>query len=155
MTILAMLGFETYGDYLQSSLWEWIKELLLEEPGANRCAACNSPTGLVWHHRYYTPAVLVGNFSNSPPVIVRLCGECHRAIHTDGKQWFEFEIVEARLKELFDRMRQAGAFRNDRHNLETNGEIAGDPMTLARKGLCTSKDGPRYDDFSSFEGKEF
>jgi hypothetical protein len=101
--VIRSIGFESYADYLQSALWEWVKTTLLDDPSSNRCLCCGSRTGLVWHHRDYRIELLVGNFSNWPPIIVRLCNDCHRAIHGDEKQWFEMEIVDERLRELRER----------------------------------------------------
>lgn len=100
---LQSIGFMSYADYLQSDLWDWLKTTLREDPTSKQCWCCKSPTGLVWHHRNYGIAVLIGNFSNSPPVIIRLCSECHKAIHSDENQWFDMEIVERRMEELRNR----------------------------------------------------
>ncbi len=97
---LRLLGFESYADYLQSDLWDWIRSNLKNEPASNECYCCRSKTGLSWHHKCYSLRVLVGNFSNCPAVVVRLCRECHYAIHREGEKWLERDVVDSRLMEL-------------------------------------------------------
>lgn len=116
---LKIIGFDSYADYLASSLWEWIKSNLVNDASANECYCCKSRTGLAWHHRNYSMRVLVGNFSNSPPVVIRLCSECHEAIHHCETEWFCLEIVDRRLESLRERIertlfdRQQGFVRSE------------------------------------------
>jgi hypothetical protein len=88
---LESIGFDSYEIYLQSDLWNWIRSNLLLGEFSHLCCCCGTGVGLVWHHRSYSPAVMVGNFSNSPfgsifeqqlmfP-IVRICLPCHSCIH--------------------------------------------------------------------------
>lgn len=97
---LSAMGFDSYAEYLSSDLWDWIKQQLKNGPEAKHCICCRSPTGLTWHHRNYDLPVLTGNFSNTPPQIVRLCQACHKAIHRDGETWFALDQVDLRLDEL-------------------------------------------------------
>lgn len=121
---LRLIGFSSYEEYLQSALWEWIRTQLALG-GMDKCAACNSRVGLVWHHRNYDPATLVGNlgiafseadvkqlirgaeYNQIPPAmllsgIVRLCTPCHHAVHfTDKGDYVDsLDAVDARLMRL-------------------------------------------------------
>jgi len=109
--ILQEMGFLCYADYLQSDLWMWIRSTL-DDP--RECVCCGSRTGLCWHHREYTLPIMVGNFCECPakfskvtPLsgpIVRVCGECHRAIHF-GPDWHSMDVVDVRLVELWRRIK--------------------------------------------------
>lgn len=89
---LKLLGFESYSDYLSSDLWQFVRGSLKE---SRECCVCKSTTGLAWHHRSYEANVLVGNFSGD--LIVRLCNDCHKAIHQRDGHWFDMDIVEVRF----------------------------------------------------------
>ncbi len=97
---LETIGFSNYAEYLTSDLWDWIRSRLDREARSDRCVACGSTCGLAWHHGSYHIRALVGNFSNLPPLIFRLCSECHTVIHTDGDAWFGPEEVHQRLNGL-------------------------------------------------------
>jgi hypothetical protein len=103
--LLKACGFQAYTEYLESSLWDWIRSQLLLLPNSDKCICCKSTTGLVWHHRTYSPEVMVGNFTSVDQPIVRLCNGCHKAIHFNGKlkQYLDdlFE-VDKRLLQLED-----------------------------------------------------
>lgn len=101
---LKTLGFENYEEYLQSDLWNWIRSCLAKGGPTSHCECCRTHTGLSWHHRDYSIPVLVGNFSNvNNRGVVRVCSECHLAIHSDGKRWFDLAIVDERFKQLVGR----------------------------------------------------
>lgn len=75
---LRLIGFETYADYLQSSVWDCLRSTLIQDDRYQSCLVCGSRSGLQWHHRTYEFPVLVGNFrSADAEPIVRLCTECH------------------------------------------------------------------------------
>ncbi len=99
-------GFPDYQTYLKSSLWEFVRSQLAAMESADRCIICKAATGLVWHHRRYTPAVLVGNFSVRPGshgFVVRLCCDCHGRVHFDSHGEFvaDFSEVDRRLQQLY------------------------------------------------------
>ena len=96
--LLRMLGFKCYADYLASGLWEFVRGSL--KP-IRECLVCKSSTGLAWHHRHYELYVLVGNFSDNS--IVRLCSDCHNAIHLNGGEWIDDQCdVDKRLALLLN-----------------------------------------------------
>lgn len=99
---LRLMGFESYEEYLESDLWNWIRSRILISV-ADKCECCLTTTGLSLHHRNYSLPVLCGNFSNVHHKIVRVCSECHRAIHTDGKRWFELDVADERFQVLVGR----------------------------------------------------
>ena len=99
-------GFSDYQTYLKSSLWEFVRSQLAATESADRCIICRAATGLVWHHRRYTPAVLVGNFSVRPGshgFVVRLCCDCHSRVHFSANGDFiaDFSEVDSRLQQLY------------------------------------------------------
>jgi hypothetical protein len=82
-SVLRILGFDSYADYLKSDLWAWIREALMKLPEAKCCHCCKATTGLTWHHESYDIKLLIGNFANRRQYksILRLCSECHRVGH--------------------------------------------------------------------------
>lgn len=110
------LGFACYADYLQSDLWDWIKTCL-KNGSVAACECCKSTSGLAWHHREYSIPVLIGNFSNTggDRPIVRVCAECHAAIHRSGNQWLSMPEADLRCIELCRRGRsEREEFSRDR-----------------------------------------
>lgn len=100
--ILKLIGFESYEQYLASDLWHWIRCSVLRSID-DKCECCLTTSGLCLHHRDYSLPVLCGNFSNVHRKIVRVCNECHLAIHSDGKQWFDMQITDERFQVLVGR----------------------------------------------------
>ena len=98
--LLRQMGLSSYADYLKSDLWSWIRSQL--KPAD--CIACGTSTGLSWHHCDYSLPILVGNYSRNE--IVRVCNDCHRAIHSEGTTWFVLDVVNHRLNVLMDRFRE-------------------------------------------------
>lgn len=95
------IGFASYADYLTSDLWAWIRNSLMQSEAASYCRVCESATGLCWHHRDYSIAILAGNFTSSSDVVVRLCNDCHKAIHVEESNFInDLRIVDLRLDEL-------------------------------------------------------
>ena len=127
--VLLSLGFGCYGDYLQSSLWEWIRSSLHGEPKSSECLCCGSRTGLTWHHRSYELQVLVGNFSNASQIIIRLCCDCHEIIHRENGRWFDSDVVAQRLKTLN---------RQWKHRKPNDNPFLGLPIAITNPGdfLC-------------------
>jgi hypothetical protein len=48
-------------------------------------------------------------------MIVRVCSECHRAIHTDGEKWFSLDVADERFQTLVGRatLSYKGGFNRD------------------------------------------
>lgn len=99
---LRLIGFESYEEYLSSDLWAFIRSRVLASI-EDRCECCHSTIGLCLHHRSYSMPVLVGNFSNVHRHIVRLCVECHRAVHSEDGKWFPMDVAEERFQALVGR----------------------------------------------------
>jgi hypothetical protein len=81
------IGFASYQEYLTSDLWRFVTDGLAKTGHGRRCLACGSRVGLAWHHRTYSLAALVGNFTDGDCLIVRLCTACHKAIHYRGSDF--------------------------------------------------------------------
>jgi hypothetical protein len=111
---LELMGFDSYEEYLNSDLWIWIRSRLLLSI-ADKCECCLTTSGLCLHHRDYSLPVLCGNFSNVHRNVVRVCSECHRAIHTDGKEWFSLDVADERFQVLAGRavLSHRGGFNRD------------------------------------------
>lgn len=104
LKMVALLGFSSYEEYLNSDLWAWIRSQLMLDSRSTSCRVCQSTSGLCWHHRDYSVAILAGNFSSTNDRIVRLCGDCHRAIHFEAAEWIEdLHVVDDRLWCLWSR----------------------------------------------------
>ena len=104
-SFLLSIGFQNYDEYLQSDLWESIKNSLRQHSESLQCICCKSKVGLCWHHRDYSPFIMVGNFSFASGLVVRICASCHKAIHfSDGKRVPLCEANE-RLATLADFLR--------------------------------------------------
>ena len=111
---LEACGFQSYEEYLTSDLWDFVRSNLRAIEEFRQCVCCGSVNGLAWHHREYSFAVMVGNFSvtfggewrgasvpaiHSP--IVRVCSACHRAIHVKDDEWvIGLWEVDSRLRLL-------------------------------------------------------
>jgi 5-methylcytosine-specific restriction endonuclease McrA len=63
--------YETYHDYLNSSVWKKLRQVALDRAG-NRCQVCNSKAFLEVHHRRYTD----WGSENITDLTV-LCKKCH------------------------------------------------------------------------------
>jgi 5-methylcytosine-specific restriction endonuclease McrA len=69
------LGFNTYQDYLQSSLWI-DKAIFFRELKGNKCERCGSTQNLNVHHLSYEN---VGNEHQKD--LILLCKGCHEKEH--------------------------------------------------------------------------
>jgi len=76
---LAWLGFETYEDYRNSSLWAAIRNRV-HAHASHRCRYCHAPSAVV-HHRRYTASGLQGT---NDLWLVALCNDCHEKQHERG-----------------------------------------------------------------------
>jgi len=95
------LGFATYQDYLVSDLWRHVTGNLFQCDEHKRCIVCASKTGLAWHHRTYAMPVLVGNFASCSNPIVRMCNDCHKAIHYSEGEFVQCpELTDLALARL-------------------------------------------------------
>ncbi len=73
--ILREMGYKTYKDYLESELWESIRERVFKNRG-DKCVLCSNPPTCV-HHRGYGKAVLLGEELHQ---LVAICFECHKEV---------------------------------------------------------------------------
>src|SRR5690606_23726711 len=81
--ILRQLGFNSYREYLESDLWQGIRERVFEKQGAN-CKRCGERATQI-HHRRYSHDVLSGeSLSGLTPI----CRSCHQFIEfkADGQK---------------------------------------------------------------------
>lgn len=70
---------QTYAEYLQSALWERIRQEVLRR-FCNRCAVCRDLASQVHHSRYTTENLLGKSYSH----LSALCWRCHKAIERDN-----------------------------------------------------------------------
>ena len=80
--ILEWMGFESYHDYLSSSLWEEIREKALA-CSKQRCVVCKYPKKLTIHHDDYSEITLKGISLDS---LIVLCQKCHASIEFYGNK---------------------------------------------------------------------
>ena len=80
--ILEWMGFESYHDYLSSSLWEEIREKALA-CSKQRCVVCKYPKKLTIHHYDYSEITLKGISLDS---LIVLCKKCHASIEFYGNK---------------------------------------------------------------------
>jgi hypothetical protein len=76
--LLLKMGFGTYADYLESPLWDGIRQRVLERDGG-LCWGCKKPATQV-HHQQYTRNNLSGANLFS---MVAVCGKCHSEAEMD------------------------------------------------------------------------
>jgi hypothetical protein len=98
---LAELGFESYGQYIDS--WGWRKRRAAYYAAKGSDCLCGAPAQLVHHKTYETLG------AETPDDLVGLCGECHGIVHS---------LVDAGLltldpADLIDGQR-AAAYRRER-----------------------------------------
>lgn len=74
------LGFACYQDYLESSLWATVKELVYKKRD-RICMLCGNPSHCLHHNRYHI-ADLSGK---AIKFISPLCNSCHHALEFDGE----------------------------------------------------------------------
>ena len=70
--VLSTLGFESYEQYLRSSLWQAIRKRVMERNG-ERCIACGKRATAV-HHTRYDHATLTGKDIEG---LFPVCDTCH------------------------------------------------------------------------------
>lgn len=99
--ILAGLRFPTYGHYLRSATWQWVRTKVFREKGSH-CTICgNRATEL--HHNQYSRDVLLGK--DIEP-IYPICRDCHKRIEFDGGS--KVDLDGARKKFFSSRLVAAG-----------------------------------------------
>ena len=77
---LRTLGFNSYAQYLNSTLWKSIRQKVIDRDGGT-CRGCGSDSFSV-HHSQYSLATLKGE------LLVHLhstCGRCHREFHKNHR----------------------------------------------------------------------
>lgn len=77
-TLLTM-GFKSYREYLESSLWATIRERVYRKCG-RQCTLCEYQAEVL-HHIGYSKETLLGSDLKS---IVPLCRSCHEKVEFDG-----------------------------------------------------------------------
>ena len=97
---LTNLGFETYGDYLNSNLWKVIKYHILDRDVRYcRGRKCNTKTTEV-HHLTYIEASLSGQI---PHVLLTLCPNCQDKVNYDnGVKRSIADMAKATLEMMTD-----------------------------------------------------
>lgn len=86
---LAMMGFGSYADYLNSDLWFWIRKRFLNSHEKRNldsrvarqrcCWCCGSGFNLQIHHAEYSLQTLAGNLQSRDSLVI-LCRCCHEGI---------------------------------------------------------------------------
>ena len=75
---LKALGFNTYQEFLYSTLWYEFKKQIKTLPKNNSCKKCKSKNNLNFHHNTYRALL-------NPIFITCLCQKCHERKH--GVNW--------------------------------------------------------------------
>lgn len=105
--LLLSLGFNSYNEYLSSSLWLLIRRIILRRD-RYRCRICRANRKLTVHHIDYGLATLVGL---NPAGMVVLCHRCHEAVefHTDRQgQKTKLALDKVRTKTVRMLLRKKG-----------------------------------------------
>ena len=94
---LKQLGFESYDQYLASSLWKNIKAKAYKQHGA-KCRCCPAMASL-FHHKHYGHDILAGRNLQG---LVPLCHDCHTKIEfkADGKKEFDMRKVNQAMRRM-------------------------------------------------------
>jgi hypothetical protein len=74
---LEKLGFDSYGDYLKSNLWQGIRRRIFGR-AKSRCEGCGVNRAEQVHHWSYSVATLQGE---RPQHLEAVCDECHAQFH--------------------------------------------------------------------------
>lgn len=90
---LERMGFKTYRAYLQSDLWQAIRQQVLDR-AQGMCERCNKRKAHQVHHRAYDPATLKGENLNA---LTAACFRCHHRA----------ERPEDRFQKANDRLHRA------------------------------------------------
>ena len=135
--VLILNGYQTYGDYLKSPLWQEIRERVFEKFG-RICHFCTDQATQI-HHEKYDLATIMGD---SLRYLIPVCGRCH----TDGEFYPSGEKCSPLAATC--RMREAGCrLGNTRHirtmeairhsciSLSTTLPAGTDPLKTVRKRL--------------------
>jgi hypothetical protein len=79
--VLSRMGFNTYADYLNSSLWRAIRNRALKQ-AKGKCALCGEDASEV-HHTSYSEDVMRGKDQSG---VTCLCHTCHDLAEFDGER---------------------------------------------------------------------
>jgi hypothetical protein len=79
--VLLRMGFASYREYLNSDLWQSIRDRVLSENKKCRCCKVNDSQCV--HHHDYKQHTLKGKTLRG---LVALCNECHVEIEYRGKR---------------------------------------------------------------------
>ena len=93
--VLLEMGFSSYREYLNSSLWKSIRKRLLK---ACCVCVCGKPA-TEFHHRSYKRRYLEGR-GKVHKFITPICRECHLKIEFEGSQKMSLGWANARLLEI-------------------------------------------------------
>lgn len=75
---LRAIGFRSYDDYLDSRLWQWIRQRVFAKKGSH-CTKCGKDATQVHHSRYSVNALTGATLGNMWPI----CVDCHKEIEFD------------------------------------------------------------------------
>lgn len=116
------IGFKTYEDYLESELWQRIRDYLTRKY-TYRCTFCRDPTTELFHSGYNVDHLLSRDINSTIPV----CKQCRRRIewpdNTTRLSSVELQAAIAKLKPT----------KKDRHEQRMKLEAIRDAKKLANK----------------------
>jgi hypothetical protein len=93
--VLRELGFDSYAEYLKSSLWRSIRLRVYGMKGDN-CFLCNNLASQLHHRRYHKNDLIGKTIRYIHPV----CEECHKKIEFDGERKRSFAAAKQTLRIL-------------------------------------------------------
>ena len=85
---LRAIGFDSYSEYLASSLWAGIRQQVFRLRG-RVCLKCYEANATSIHHEMYSEGVLLGKPSHVKKWLVPLCDSCHESRHFVDGQWVD------------------------------------------------------------------
>lgn len=86
---LEKMGFNSYTQYLDSELWDSIRQRVVQYKGW-RCCTCGAPHTEI-HHYDYSPESLRGDdLTNLWPI----CGTCHKEVHFPQGRYVPVDIAQ-------------------------------------------------------------
>lgn len=98
--LLLELGFRSYTDYLNSSLWMGIRHRCFKT--MPNCCICSQETEVI-HHRRYDRDILLGK---SAAGLIPLCHTCHDVIELDGRKKLSLEEANTKLDRLICKVKK-------------------------------------------------
>lgn len=100
------LGFATYREYLESSIWSAVREMVFDRKG-HKCVICDRPATQVHHSRYGMRELIGTRFKHLHPI----CTACHHEVEFEDGVKVSLVVARARFWRMLDAKSREAANR--------------------------------------------